>query len=71
MFRFSWPPALARRLTRFAQVGAAALIALMFTAGVAHATTSASIGQSTENRPSTVEAGGAEYMAWAGTDSNG
>jgi surface antigen len=71
MFRFSWPPALARRLTRFAQVGAAALIALMFTAGVAHATTSARIGQSTENRPSTVEAGGAEYMAWAGTDSNG
>jgi surface antigen len=56
---------------RFSQVGAAALIALAFTAGTAHASTSSSIGQTTENRPSTVESGGAEYIAWAGTDSAG
>jgi len=63
--------ALARRLTRLSQVGAAALIALAFTAGIAHASTLNSIGQTTENRPSTVEFGSAEYVAWAGTDTAG
>jgi hypothetical protein len=53
------------------QVGAAALIALAFTAGTAHASTLNSIGQTTENRPSTVEWGSAEYVAWAGTDTAG
>jgi hypothetical protein len=56
---------------RFGLVAAAVLAALTFTAGTAHAATAHGIGETTENRPSTVEVGGAEYIAWAGTDSNG
>lgn len=83
MFRSTDPPtARARRASRLAMLAAAgaSLLALPLASASASASASTStaasitatgIGESTFNLPSMTESGGAEYMAWAGTDTDG